>query len=53
MDGVSARSWHTTRAALLHEATRAFVAARKACDAAQKAGDMGRRWQRRRKQGGR
>lgn len=40
MDGVSARSWHTTRAALLHEATRAFVAARKACDAAQKAGDM-------------
>lgn len=40
MDGVSARSWHTTRAALLHEATRAFVEARKACDTAQRAGDL-------------
>ena len=40
MDGVSARSWHTTRAALLHEATKAFMTARKACDVAQREGDI-------------
>lgn len=46
MEGVSARSWHTTRAALLHEATKAFVEARKACDVAQRAGDItGAAWQ--------
>lgn len=41
MDGVSARSWHTTRAALLHQAAAGYIEARRACDAAQKAGDLG------------
>ena len=41
MEGVSARSWHTTRAALLHEAAKAFKAAREACDAAQREADWG------------
>lgn len=40
MAGVSARSWHTIRAALLHESARAYVEARRACDAAQRAGDL-------------
>lgn len=40
MSGVSARSWHTIRAALLHETARAYVDARRACDAAQRAGDL-------------
>lgn len=40
MAGVSARSWHTIRAALLHETARAYVQARRACDAAQRAGDL-------------
>lgn len=40
MEGVSARSWHTTRAALLHEAAAGYIAARKACDEAQRAGDV-------------
>lgn len=39
MDGVSARSWHTTRAALLHQTAAAFKASREACDAAQRVQD--------------
>lgn len=39
MEGVSARSWHTIRASLLHVISQKYVAARKACDALQKAGD--------------
>ncbi len=39
MDGVSARSWHTIRASLLHVISQKYMAARKACDALQKAGD--------------
>lgn len=40
MQGVSARSWHTNRAALLHGAAEAYGKHRKACDLAQRAGDM-------------
>ena len=40
MDGVSARSWHTVRAALLHVISQKYMAARKACDELQKAGDF-------------
>tara|TARA_R110002049_G_C9157358_1_gene560752 strand:+ start:189 stop:1265 length:1077 start_codon:yes stop_codon:yes gene_type:complete len=41
MDGVSARSWHTVRASLLHVIVQKYMAARKTCDALQKAGDWG------------
>lgn len=40
MDGVSARSWHTVRAALLHVISQKYIAARKDCDALQKTGDF-------------
>ncbi len=40
MQGVSARSWHTTRAALLHQTAEAFALARRSCDAAQRQGDV-------------
>jgi integrase len=40
MDGVSARSWHTVRASLLHVISQKYTAARKACDELQKAGDF-------------
>ena len=53
MDGVSARSWHTTRAALLHEATRAFVAARRRATWPRRQATWRRRRQRRRTHGGR
>lgn len=39
MDGVSARSWHTVRASLLHVISQKYTAARKACDDLQKKGD--------------
>jgi integrase len=39
MTGVSARSWHTIRAALLHVSTARYMEARRACDQAQKSGD--------------
>jgi integrase len=39
MDGVSARSWHTIRASLLHVISQKYMAARKACDELQKRGD--------------
>ena len=42
MDGVSARSWHATRAALLHVAATRYVELRRACDQAQKDGDLER-----------
>lgn len=38
MEGVSARSWHHRRAALLWCVVRSYVMARRACDAAQRAG---------------
>lgn len=37
--GVSARSFHALKAALLHSAALAYAEARKACDMAQRAGD--------------
>lgn len=40
MEGVSARSWHATRAAILATAGEAYRAARKSCDEAQRAGDL-------------
>jgi integrase len=39
MEGVSARSWHTVKAALLHVISQEYMAARRACDALQKTGD--------------
>lgn len=42
MDGVSARSWHATRAALLHVASVRYGEAKRACDQAQRAGDFER-----------
>jgi len=42
MGGVSARSWHTTRTAVLHQLGTAYRLARRACDQAQKAGDLDR-----------
>lgn len=40
MEGVSKASWHHHRAALRHEAARLYMGHRRACDAAQKAGDL-------------
>ena len=42
MDGVSARSWHATRAALVQVAAVQYRKLRQACDQAQKAGDLER-----------
>ncbi len=42
MEGVSARSWHTVRAALLHQAAETFGQGRRACDQAQRDGDLER-----------
>lgn len=39
MGGVSARSWHTVRASLLHVISQKYTEARKACDELQKKGD--------------
>lgn len=40
MDGVSAASWHSIKAALVHEAAAQYMEARRGCDRAQKA----KRW---------
>lgn len=40
MDGVSARSWHATRAAILASSGEAYRMARRRCDDAQRAGDL-------------
>ena len=40
MEGVSARSWHTVKAALLHVSSQRYVEARKRCDDAQRSGDL-------------
>jgi len=42
MGGVSARSWHATRAALIQVAALQYAKFRRACDQAQKAGDWER-----------
>lgn len=42
MEGVTAASWHATKAALLWGASRAWQEEMKAQDAAQRAGDLGR-----------
>ena len=39
MDGVSARSWHTIKASLLHVISQRYMEARKTCDHLQKTGD--------------
>lgn len=40
MAGVSARSWHTTRTAVLHQLGMVFARSRRACDQAQRDGDL-------------